>query len=791
MPTNSDQGGAGLGGDSEPSTRYFLDAAQRYTARGWAIFPCKPGDKRPHGGLVPHGLKEASTDPVQIEQWWTSCPDADIGVTTGQEFDVLDVDDNSGGWRSLVDLIDTNGCLPSSPVALTPRNGAHYYFAPTGHGNRAALRPGLDWHGLGGYVLAPPPLAPMGISTGGASVRPRPTFLPAPDWLLEILTRPTPPPMATSATITPSGAYRAVPSRGARTARRRSRGAEERPTEQKRSRTWPARRCRRSRPGCRGRSTARNCCPYRPERVRSSGDHPLRSVRRHAQSEVRGMTVSHWSDPGQDEAFPDPPQAGAGLDAEFTGPDGVPLTDLGNARRLVARYGTELLHAPQLGQWLAWDDTRWAEDLTGAVSRRTKAVLDDLLDIIKDSPLDRRKLLQQWLRSQSAPRIAAAMELASTEPGVPVLLEELDRDANLLNCHSGIINLETGELLPHDKSFRMTKLAPVAYQPGADAPRFLQFLDEIFDSDAELIDFVQRFVGYGLTGEVREHTMVFCYGTGQNGKSTLLNTLRTLAGDYGIQLDPAVLMVSGYDQHPTGLTDLRGARFVTTIETEGGKRLAEALVKQLTGGDRIRARRMRQDYFEFLPSHKILFAGNHLPRIRGTDVGIWRRICLVPFDVQIPDSQKDATLGDKLEAELPGILAWAVEGAVQWYRNGLQVPDASSERRSSTESKRTTSVGSSPTVARLATTIRLLPKSSVSATSSTAGSKARSRGRRRHLARSCDAAATTGHDSGTAMSIPGLASRSSHGRQRHESFVPKEQLTVCRDPIPPHRGVCT
>ena len=181
------------------------------------------------------------------------------------------------------------------------------------------------------------------------------------------------------------------------------------------------------------------------------------------------MTVSHWSDPGQDEAFPDPPQAGAGLDAEFTGPDGVPLTDLGNARRLVARYGTELLHAPQLGQWLAWDDTRWAEDLTGAVSRRTKAVLDDLLDIIKDSPLDRRKLLQQWLRSQSAPRIAAAMELASTEPGVPVLLEELDRDANLLNCHSGIINLETGELLPHDKSFRMTKLAPVAYQPGADA----------------------------------------------------------------------------------------------------------------------------------------------------------------------------------------------------------------------------------------------------------------------------------------------------------------------------------
>ena len=276
--------------------------------------------------------------------------------------------------------------------------------------------------------------------------------------------------------------------------------------------------------------------------------------------------------------------------------------------------------------------------------------------------------------------------------------------------------------------------------------------------------------------------MVFCYGTGQNGKSTLLNTLRTLAGDYGIQLDPAVLMVSGYDQHPTGLTDLRGARFVTTIETEGGKRLAEALVKQLTGGDRIRARRMRQDYFEFLPSHKILFAGNHLPGIRGTDVGIWRRICLVPstfrFRILRRMPRSATSSRPSCPASSPGLSKAPCSGTA----TACRCRSASSERRSSTESKRTTSVGSSPTVARLATTIRLLPKSSVSATSSTAGSKARSRGRRRHLTRSCDAAATTGHDSGTAMSIPGLASRSSHGRQRHESFVPKEQLTVCRDP---------
>lgn len=348
-------------------------------------------------------------------------------------------------------------------------------------------------------------------------------------------------------------------------------------------------------------------------------------------------------------------------------------SDLGNARRLVDQHGHDLRHAPQLGTWYAWDGRRWAEDLTFEAQRRAKTVGEVVLNEARGS--GDGKVFNFGLKAQSAAGINNLLTLAATEPGIPILTDQMDTDPMVLNVANGTIDLATGELRPHRRRDLITELAPVAYNPDAVSPLWMQFLDELFLNDQDLIGFVRRYAGYSLTGDVSEQVLAFCWGTGANGKSTMLNALRHVVGDYGMQLDPAILTVSTHEQHPTGLSDLRGARLVSTIETEQGRRVNEPLVKQLTGGDPIRARRMHRDFFEFQPSHKLWFAGNHLPRIDGTDAGIWRRLALIPFQASFID-RPDKTLPGRLAAEAPGILAWAVQGCLEWQRDGLQVPEA-------------------------------------------------------------------------------------------------------------------
>ncbi len=356
-------------------------------------------------------------------------------------------------------------------------------------------------------------------------------------------------------------------------------------------------------------------------------------------------------------------------------PDGGPLTELGLARRMVKSYGNRIRYVPQIRTWYVWDGQRWAEDITGDVTRMAKATVDALHGSARFDLERRESLTKAWLKMQTASHLRAIVELACTEPGVPVTTDELDPDVWALNVGNGIIDLHTGELRPHNQTEMCTKLVPIDYDLEAVCPTWERFLGEVFDGDESLIEFVRRFAGYSLTGDVREQLLLFADGSGANGKSTLLGMLRQLAGDYGVQLDPAVLTAGQHDQHPTGLTDLRGARLVTTVETEANRRLAEALVKQLTGGDPIRARRMRGDYFEFWPTHTLWLAGNHLPAIRGTDLGIWRRIALVPFDVSFEGERQDPKLPAKLADEAPGILAWAVRGCLEWQREGLRLPE--------------------------------------------------------------------------------------------------------------------
>lgn len=258
---------------------------------------------------------------------------------------------------------------------------------------------------------------------------------------------------------------------------------------------------------------------------------------------------------------------------------------------------------------------------------------------------------------------------------MPINQGDMDSNPWLLNVQNGTLDLRTGELCEHRREDFITKLCPVTFDPGAKCPQWRQVLQRIFSDNKILIQYIQRLAGYILTGKTEEHILPLLYGTGANGKTTLVELLLKLLGsDYAMKAAPDLLMARRGESHPTDRADLFGKRFVACVETEDGRRMAESLVKEITGGDRIRARRMREDFWEFTPTHHVWLAGNHKPTVRGNDHGIWRRIKLIPFDVVIPDAQQDKQLPEKLAAELPGILNWCIEGCLEWQRNGMREP---------------------------------------------------------------------------------------------------------------------
>nr|MDQ2694643.1 phage/plasmid primase, P4 family [Pseudomonadota bacterium] len=284
-------------------------------------------------------------------------------------------------------------------------------------------------------------------------------------------------------------------------------------------------------------------------------------------------------------------------------------------------------------------------------------------------------LLSWRKQSESRSRIEAALSLAGSFLDIDVTA--LDQGKWLLNCQNGTLDLRTRKLRPHRRSDFITRCVPVAYDPSATCPTWEAFLDRIFDNRESLVRFQQKALGYSLTGDTREKCIFILYGPkGDNGKSTLLQAISTLLARYATEAAPELLMARKSERHPTEIADLHGARLVTALETGKRRSLNENLVKQMTGcGDKLKGRYMRQDFFEFYPEFKLFLATNHKPVIRGTDNAIWNRIRLIPFEVSIPKAEQDKNLPAKLQAELPGILNWAVEGCRLWLAEGMEPPE--------------------------------------------------------------------------------------------------------------------
>lgn len=356
----------------------------------------------------------------------------------------------------------------------------------------------------------------------------------------------------------------------------------------------------------------------------------------------------------------------------------LPLTDLGNGERFARQHRANVRHIYSWGKWLVWNGSRWEADDSGEIMRLAKSTAMRIYDEISiDADEGEQKAIAAWaLASQSATKLRAMVDLARSERPIPISHDSLDADPWLLNCENGTVDLRTGELRSHDRKDLLTKTTGVECQPEAgDEPvLWLKFLNEIFANDQDLITYIRRVCGLCLIGEVLEHMLLIFHGSGANGKSVFVETIMAAMGDYAMKAPAGLMMASRGERHPTELADFHGKRLVTICETGDGQRLDERLLKEVTGGDTIRARRMREDFWQFTPSHSTVLVTNHKPVVRGTDYGIWRRLRLIPFTVTIPLERQDKQLPKKLRDELPLILRWMVQGCLEYQKCGLHAP---------------------------------------------------------------------------------------------------------------------
>jgi putative DNA primase/helicase len=357
--------------------------------------------------------------------------------------------------------------------------------------------------------------------------------------------------------------------------------------------------------------------------------------------------------------------------ADATEPDAeLPeYSDDSLALKFTEKHGDDLRYTAVWGHWNSWNGSVWKRDETLTVYDLARRVCREEGTRCEDKRLA--------ARIASAVTVAAVERLARADRRHAASTDQWDADPWTLNTPGGVVDLRSGDLRPARQEDYATKVTAVA--PSGKCPLWMDFLSRITNDDRELQGFMQRMCGYALTGVTREHALFFLFGTGANGKSVFLNTISGLMGDYAKIAPIETFIDSKNERHPTDLAGLQGARLITAVETEDGRRWAESKLKALTGGDRIAARFMRQDFFEFTPQFKLLIAGNHKPGLRSVDEAMKRRLNLLPFTVTVPPTERDPKLTEKLQAEWSGILQWMIEGCLAWQATGLLTPKAVSE----------------------------------------------------------------------------------------------------------------
>jgi len=352
-------------------------------------------------------------------------------------------------------------------------------------------------------------------------------------------------------------------------------------------------------------------------------------------------------------------------------------TDAGNGEHFARLYGDRIRFDHRRRRWLVWADHWWREDDVEAVRRLAKDAARDRYQeaLAIDDLNDRAREAKFAIASENRQRLEAMLLAARTEPPIADAGDRWDHDAWTLGAANGVVDVATGVLRPGRADDRITQHTDVPFDPGATCPRWERFLDEVFSGDADLIDYVWRAIGYSLTGDVSEQCVFTCWGAGSNGKSVFLSTLRAALGRYAANTPFSTFELHARASIPNDIAALVGKRLVTASETNEGARLNEARLKALTGGDPATARFMHGEWFTFQPVAKFWLAVNHKPRVTDDSHGFWRRVRLIPF-LRRFERDADPAVTDQLKSELPGILAWAVRGAVIWHEEGLRVPAA-------------------------------------------------------------------------------------------------------------------
>lgn len=598
----------------------LLAAALRYTQRwGWSVFPCR--GKVP---LTPNGFKDASRDPRQLRRWWTLWPDANIGVPTGNGLVVLDVDPRHNGDKSLKALVGEHEPLFPTRKCLSggEDRGWHLYFATEQlvRSSASAVAPGLDLRGEGAYVIVPPSIHPDTDRAYTWEDDDAP-ISPLPEWLYEA-----------------------------------------------------TQRVRRARPEldeiAHGRRNSTLTSFGGTMRRRGAGAQAILAALR---AENAQLTL-----PLDDEELQRITEHLCRYKPELT--SGETRTELGNAYRLVALYGDQIRYNRDQRSWLWWTGQRWLAEgeAESEVERLAEMAAQAIMDEARETKdLAERAELAKWsIKSQSAGTIRGTLWCAHPMLEIGVRTVELDANPWLLNVQNGTLNLEHGApqlFSPHRREDFQTKLAPVVYDPRAEAPRFLRFLDEIFRGDLAMIRHVQRLFGYCLTGNVDLHHLWVCWGGGRNGKDTLLSQLVGLLGtDYAIEISTKVVVQSNWNDEQERAR-FRGMRLALASETPEAARLNVDAVKVLTGGNRLRGKIVYRQPFDFQATHKLIIQTNNKPVVTESTEAIWDRLLLVPFTQHYPPGVADTTLKDQLYAERSGVLNWAVAGCLELQVLGMDL----------------------------------------------------------------------------------------------------------------------